>query len=125
MNQVTTHPERPSLWRRMLALKSMLVTLTLTSLDIYDACQTMKDFNALLRMMGQGEENPELCGRKVPSVDQVLASAKQQWRTSVQTVADEAKALKMKTPEVRLPTKDEVAKATCVAVSVPYLCAEK
>ena len=31
----------------------------------------MNDFNTLLTMMGQGQENPELCGQKVPTVDQV------------------------------------------------------
>jgi hypothetical protein len=98
------------------------VTLAVTSLDIYDACQTMKDFNALLRMMGQGEEHPDLCGQKVPTVDQVLAGVKTEWRTSVQRVADESKALKVTAPEVRLPTRDEVAKVSCSAVSVPYLC---
>lgn len=101
------------------------VTLAVTSLDIYDACQTMKDFNALLRMMGQGEEHPDLCGQKVPSVDQVLGASKSEWRASVQRVADESRAFKITAPEVRLPTRDEVAKATCTAVSVPYLCPEK
>lgn len=101
------------------------VTLAVTSLDIYDACQTMKDFNALLRMMGQGEENPVLCGQKVPTVDQVLASTKTEWRTSVQRVADESRVMRIAAPDVRLPTRDEVSKASCAAVSVPYLCSEK
>ncbi|WP_089958113.1 hypothetical protein [Limnohabitans sp. 2KL-3] len=101
------------------------VTLAVTSLDIYDACQTMKDFNALLRMMGQGEEKPDLCGQKVPTVDQVLASAKAEWRSSVQRVTDDAKAFKVAVPNVRLPTRDEMAKASCAAVAVPYLCPEK
>ena len=101
------------------------VTLAVTSLDIYDACQTMKDFNALLKMMGQGEENPDLCGQKVPTVDQVLATAKAEWRVSVQRVADESKAIKVTAPGVRLPTRDEVTKASCAAVSVPYLCPER
>lgn len=101
------------------------VTLAVTSLDIYDACQTMKDFNGLLKMMGQGEENPDLCGQKVPTVDQVLASTKAEWRSSVQRVAEDAKAFKVPTPDVRLPTRDEVARASCAAVPVPYLCPEK
>jgi hypothetical protein len=101
------------------------VTLAVTSLDIYDACQTMKDFNALLRMMGQGEENPGLCGQKVPTVDQVLASTKTEWRTSVQRVTDDAKAFKVAAPDVRLPTREEMTKASCAAVAVPFLCTEK
>jgi len=47
-----------------------------TSLDIYDACQTMKDFNELLVLLGQGEEEPDICGQKVPSADEVKASVK-------------------------------------------------
>lgn len=101
------------------------VTLAVTSLDIYDACQTMKDFNDLLRMMGQGEEKPDLCGQKVPTVDQLLASTKTEWRSSVQRVADDAKAFKVAAPDVRLPTREEMTKASCVAVAVPYLCPEK
>ena len=99
------------------------VTLAVTSLDIYDACQTMKDFNGLLRMMGQGEENPVLCGERVPTVDQVLSSAKTEWRNSVQRVAEESKAIKFSAPEARLPTLDEVTKAVCSVLTVPYFCA--
>jgi hypothetical protein len=47
-----------------------------TSLDIYDACQTMKDFNELLVLLGQGEDDPDICGQKVPSADEVKASVK-------------------------------------------------
>ncbi len=101
------------------------VTLAVTSLDIYDACQTMKDFNGLLRMMGQGEEKPDLCGQKVPTLDQVLASTKAEWRSSVQRVTDDAKAFKVAVPDVRLPTRDETTKASCTVLSVPYLCPEK
>lgn len=53
------------------------VIIASTTLDIYDACQTMKDMNSLLVLLGQGEENPELCGQKVPTVDEVIANAKQ------------------------------------------------
>jgi hypothetical protein len=101
------------------------VTLAVTSLDIYDACQTMKDFNGLLRMMGQGEETPDLCGQRVPTVDQVLASTKAEWRSSVQRVTDDAKAFKVAVPDVRLPTRDEMTKVSCTVLSVPYLCPEK
>jgi hypothetical protein len=101
------------------------VTLAVTSLDIYDACQTMKDFNGLLRMMGQGEEKPDLCGQTVPTVDQVLTSTKAQWQSSVQRVTDDAKAFNVAVPDVRLPTRDEMTKASCTVLSVPYLCPAK
>jgi len=51
------------------------VTLAMTTMDIYDACQTMKDFNTLLQAMGQGEENPDLCGQKVPTREEVFKTA--------------------------------------------------
>lgn len=51
------------------------VTLAMTSMDIYDACQTMKDFNTLLVALGQGEERPDLCGQKVPTRDEVIKAA--------------------------------------------------
>lgn len=98
------------------------VTLAVTSLDVYDACQTMKDFNTLLTMMGQGQENPELCGQKVPTVEQVISSARSGWRTSVETVAQESRAIKIPVPQARLPTRDEVTRTTCAAVSIPYFC---
>ena len=47
-----------------------------TTMDVYDACQTMKDFNELLVRLGEGEENPDLCGKKVPSADEVKTSVK-------------------------------------------------
>ena len=101
------------------------VTLAVTSLDIYDACQTMKDFNDLLRMMGQGEEAPDLCGQKVPTVDQVLVDAKTGWRKSYELVRDEAKqVLQVPVPEIRTPTWDDVTKVTCPVVKLPVLCAK-
>lgn len=46
--------------------------LTMTAWDIHDACETMKDFNALLLEMGQGETEPDVCGQKVPTRKQVV-----------------------------------------------------
>ena len=103
----------------------LVVTLAVTSLDIYDACQTMKDFNSLLRMMGQGEENVELCGRKVPTVDEVLASAKTEGLKSAERIAKEAREIKIPVPEIRLPTLVEVSKVVCSWVPFPGLCPKK
>lgn len=51
-----------------------------TSMDIYDACQTMKDFNALLVRLGEGEEKPDFCGQKTPSVEEIKESIKKRFR---------------------------------------------
>lgn len=92
------------------------------SLDIYDACQTMKDMNSLLVLLGQGEENPELCGQKVPTVDEVIANAKTDWKKSAKAVNDEAQKLQIKVSEIKPPTQKEVAMASCPIVKLPYLC---
>lgn len=92
------------------------------SLDIYDACQTMKDMNSLLVLLGQGEENPELCGQKVPTVDEVIANTKTDWKKSARAVNDEAQKLQIKVSEIKPPTQKEVAMASCPIVKLPYLC---
>lgn len=103
----------------------LAVTIGVTSLDIYDACQTMKDFNALLNMMGQGAVNPELCGQKVPSLDQVLTEAQSSWRKSYDQVKNETKqVLQMPMPEIRTPSLDDVSKVTCPVVKLPGLCSK-
>ena len=85
----------------------------------------MKDFNALFSRMGQGEENPDFCRERVPTIEQVLASAKAEWRSNVQRVADESKGFKVAAPDVRLLTPDEARKASCATVSVQQLCLGK
>jgi hypothetical protein len=52
------------------------VLVAATTLDIYDACQIMKELNELLVLLGQGEEKPDICGQKVPTADEVKASVK-------------------------------------------------
>ena len=98
------------------------ILIASTTLDIYDACQTMKDFNSLLVLLGQGEENPELCGQKIPTVDEVISNAKTDWKKSAQAVNDEARKLQIKVSEVKPPTQKEIAMASCPIVKVPYLC---
>ena len=98
------------------------IIIASTTLDIYDACQTMKDMNSLLVLLGQGEENPELCGQKVPTVDEVIANAKTDWKKSAKAVNDEAQKLQIKVSEIKPPTQKEVAMASCPIVKLPYLC---
>lgn len=98
------------------------IIIASTSLDIYDACQTMKDINSLLVLLGQGEEKPEFCGQKVPTVDEVIANAKSDWKKSAKAVNDEAQKLQIKVSEIKPPTQKEVAMASCPIVKLPYLC---
>ena len=52
------------------------ITTIAIGFDIFDACMTMKDINSLLTLLGQGEENPDFCGKKLPPRSEVLNSIK-------------------------------------------------
>lgn len=102
---------------------STMAAVTLFALDINDACATMKDFNSLLNMMHAGEEEPDLCGIKVPTTQQVISSAKTEWRSSLASLAESAKSAgNVPIPEVRLPSLKEVSYSVCPTVYVPGLC---
>lgn len=102
------------------------VAVSVTALDIYDACQTMKDFNTLLVRLGEGEPDPEFCGTQVPTVQEVMAGIQGRWRESLQQVAAEAKdapaAVGAWVPDVRAPSTKEVAASVCPVVKLAYLC---
>jgi hypothetical protein len=102
------------------------VAVSVTALDIYDACQTMKDFNTLLVRLGEGEPDPEFCGTQVPTVQEVMAGVQSRWRESLQQVAAEAKAAPAAVgawvPDVRAPSTKEVAASVCPVVKLAYLC---
>ncbi len=67
--------------------------LSMTALDILDACSTMEDINDLLRMVGQGEESPDVCGKKLPIRDEVVASLKTNWKSSLGQVRDQPRTV--------------------------------
>lgn len=102
------------------------VTLAVTSLDIYDACTTMKEINGLLVMLGQGEENADFCGTKVPTLAEVLKSAKTGWKTSVDNVLNEAReapgAMQQALPQPQLPSRSEIVATVCPWLAIPRLC---
>lgn len=90
------------------------VNLSVTALDVYDACQTMRELNELMKLLGQGVENAEFCGVKVPTVSEVLAGMQTQWRASADWVAREAqKTRSIPVPEVRLPTASDAKAVVC------------
>lgn len=102
------------------------VSLTVTAWDIYDACQTMKDFNALLARLGEDEMASEFCDIRLPTTKEVLGSVSNQWRQSLQYIAADARdapaSVKSLSLEVRAPSTKEVAGSVCPVVRVPYLC---
>lgn len=90
------------------------VNLSVTALDVYDACQTMREINELMKLLGQGVENADFCGVKVPTVSEVLAGMQTQWRASADWVAREAqKTRSVPVPEVRLPTAGDTKAVVC------------
>ena len=102
------------------------VTLAVTSIDIYDACTTMKEINGLLVMLGQGEENADFCGEKVPTLAEALKSAKTGWKTSVDNVLNEAReapgAMQQALPQPQLPSRSEIVATVCPWLTIPRLC---
>lgn len=100
------------------------VAIGVAALDVYDACQTMRDVNNLLRLMGQGQESEDLCGVKVPTKDQVIASIKMDWRNSWQAVAEDVKKAGQTMSEIRMPTLPDIGKLTCPVAPIVMLCSE-
>lgn len=100
----------------------VMASVSVMTLDVYDACQTSQDFNTLLAMQGQPLQPISNCNFVIPTVDQVLVDVKTEWRKSYERVRDEAKQLKVPVPEIRPPSLDEVSKVTCPVVKLPGLC---
>jgi hypothetical protein len=92
--------------------------VSVAALDLYDACQTMKEINELMKLLDQGEEKADFCGMKTPTVPQVLAKMQTEWNASAERVAREAKGLAagMPVPEVRLPSAAEAKSVICPLV---------
>jgi hypothetical protein len=99
------------------------VNIAMIGLDLHDACETMKDFNDLLRRLGEGPEKDEFCGQQRPSLPttaQVLDGLRIQWRRSLDAAAEQARQVpRIQIPEVRLPSSTEALKAVCPLVPFP------
>lgn len=53
------------------------IVVAVTSLDLYDACETLKDINALNSEFGtELEDQTQVCGMKVPTRQQVMSQIK-------------------------------------------------
>lgn len=89
------------------------VTLAVTTLDLYDACSTMSDINSLLKMMGQGEEEDDLCGRKLPTKAEIISTINTDWKKSADEISDEADKEKVPMPKIQLPTMIEIKQILC------------
>ncbi len=97
------------------------VTLSVTALDIHDACQTMAEINDLLKLLNQGEERADFCATRLPTVAQVVQRLKTDWRSSMERVAADARAVPaaMAVPDIRLPTAGETRAVVCPILGGP------
>lgn len=102
------------------------VIVAITAMDVYDSCQTVKDMNELLRMLGAAQEDErDVCGVRVPTAPEVRNEVWKTWDRSMETVARGAKEFptKVSLPEIRLPTAGEVLSSVCPIVKLPAYCA--
>ena len=91
------------------------VTLSMVGLDLYDACETMKEVNGLLVKLGQGVEDDAFCGMKVPTREQVLADLNSAWRASYEKARGEVEKAKgqVRLPQLQMPGGAEVRAVVC------------
>lgn len=79
------------------------VTLAVTAADLKDACDTMKDFNTLLVELGRGLKDPDYCGSKVPSKEEVWSGVKRNAKGAYQRAKDELERMQTKVPDFSWP----------------------
>ncbi len=99
------------------------VTLSMVGLDLYDACETMREINGLLLKLGQGVEADEaVCGVRIRTREQVLARLNSTWRASYDTIRGEVAKAKgpIPLPQLQIPSSGEVRAVACpVAPWIP------
>lgn len=101
------------------------VSVGLMAWDIYDACQTMREMNSVLSEEGEPpEDSRAVCGVSAPSAAQVLASVRSGWRASMDRTRVEFASMqgKIPSPEIRMPTVDEVRQVVCPVAPLPGVC---
>ena len=61
--------------------------ITITGLEVYDACATMKDLRELNRLLDTGEDidTGTVCGLKVPDLDTVIEKVKKSPKAAYET----------------------------------------
>jgi uncharacterized membrane-anchored protein YhcB (DUF1043 family) len=93
------------------------VILGVSALDIYDACETMKDFNTVLLTLGEGEEAPDFCGAKLPTKEAIVEAVRKNWRESVDRakveLQDAPAAVKQNVQQMSVPTVRQAMDLLC------------
>ena len=59
-------------------VSGVVVILGVTTWELYDACQTMKDMDEIIRSMGIHDtvEEDKVCGKKLPSIKEIVKAIK-------------------------------------------------
>jgi hypothetical protein len=92
------------------------VIVSMTAMDLYDACLTMKEFNDLLLKLGQGVESDKaVCGMNVPTKEQVVTDLGKTWRKSFDVAKNAAEGAKeqVRFPQLQLPNSMELKSVLC------------
>ena len=101
---------------------SLATSVAVTAMDIYDACETMKDFNNVLVAMGQTVTATGVCNLSIPTTDSVKTILKNNWQSSAAAIVKDATAYKLPTFNVSFPTVSDIKSVTCSVTKVYLLC---
>jgi len=72
-----------------LPVLSATVAVGSVALDIHDACESLKELDELNQSVGlSGVDQSRVCGVAVPTSDEILAAARQNWRKAYDTSAE-------------------------------------
>ena len=81
---------------------SLGVGMVVTAMDIYDACQTMKDFNSVLVEMGEGKADQSVCDTNIPSFTELISKVTSDGDGGLSSIIQDAKAYRL--PSYLLPS---------------------
>jgi hypothetical protein len=103
----------------------LVVAVGVTALDVVDACETLKDWNASLAAQDQAPlDTASVCGVRVPSSKEVLAGLTSTWRQSAELVSAELASMQLaiERPIASVPKATQLKEATCPVVKLVGLC---
>lgn len=97
---------------------SLATSVAVTAMDIYDACETMKDFNNVLVEMGQTATTTGVCNLPIPTTASVQTMLKNNWQSSANTISLAAKTYNLPSLNLSYPTSTSVKNFICSTFSM-------
>ena len=94
-----------------------------TSWDVYDACQTLKELNEVnLEFAYAPEDHEKVCGTKVPSKSEIVAQVKGNWREAYRAAADALSHAGERVPAtLPEPSWQDVKDTVCPVIGSPRI----